>query len=1124
MKFEKKYWSNGEYALDKEGKNLFEGYVGIFNGNAYVFETGEKLTSLNTYIGRINTSTKNFDRTLSHELKLPYGKNDISFGANDFLYGGSIKAIVDKLQENNDYLFQNSIISNSTLPSANKCILFTSFYDEGSTDAIRGKLAKGDFSSDTFITKLAEDDRFYPEVAEVEEYYTKNTVGVPSSEITKDTNFITVDNKSDDTLSLDGMTPREAWIYLNGEPAYEDEKVSENEARSINPKTDSSIFALDEYSYSGLAGGYTFSEPSITHELTFSTEQLKNMWRDLEQRKTTDISEQINLKIKSLGFIAQGNLADLRIHENISAATVYEVGYNTSFVVHNFATPVDIVVNGEEVIIPLTFAAEVSLATFDGKIKFDTKYSLGNSRIDISRYKYIPAARRNVHYSFGWKDEKTGDIKIAPPEYTYGYLKETEQWLKADSPVLEMNSWGNDTDFIPSDKMTAEDVYVKMLNHVDSYTYPTLYKTYSYELFSPIRNTAYVSKIYSVNSYTIDEDNIIPAYKKLEEIYRDLDGEKKNAYDKVPEVYKQTKFVTVGEDKLWHNLNEVTSSDIVIKSIDEINGKAEILIFLAFKTKLIIFRTNYYYREESKNFSETPIRDDEQYKDFIIDLRPQSVLKDGEVQQYIEISRIDPDDSTSLEFINLNCVKVHNNMMYLVDNKLDMVLRYDIDYLVSELEPVENAFSFYSIKLLDVLQGSGSSTDKIYFNNPYAIATSDDRVIIVDRGNHCLKMYTPSLNFLKVIKNGPFSRFDIQTVAINPYPCIVKGIEIAANSIWVASVQGTSIFITILEDDIVKVHGQVEDINLLQNDYTWVEEIRGITFSETHSNYFYLNTTKRIYKFHVSKPFSPLGSMSYFKQRALIGAMRWNAMRWPWHNLPLVYAQNEEDAAENVYTELKWDYIPPSASLEILDNKCFCLTSSPKFEGDIIFHFGVLYNDYKMRKYIKEHKDEFGGYMTFYDIALGSLADMITSSAMLMYRESDSFISSLANENMKIYDSFKLEDGIENDYINALTFNKMVQSLVSNLLKIKNSLVGHYRAATTLDNIIAFDNIVLDDYFNNLKINRAEDYFIHDNEPMTIVVNRTFENILDLQEKILAKMQTEFMAAQSFVNNASRLI
>ena len=90
------------------------------------------------------------------------------------------------------------------------------------------------------------------------------------------------------------------------------------------------------------------------------------MWRDLEQRKTTDISEQINLKIKSLGFIVQGNLADLRIHENISAATVYEVGYNTSFVVHNFATPVDIVVNGEEVIIPLTFAAEVSLATFDG--------------------------------------------------------------------------------------------------------------------------------------------------------------------------------------------------------------------------------------------------------------------------------------------------------------------------------------------------------------------------------------------------------------------------------------------------------------------------------------------------------------------------------------------------------------------------------------------------------------------------------------------------------------------------------------------------------------------------------------------------------------------------------------
>lgn len=1136
MKFDKKYWSSGEYALDKECKNLFEGYVGILDGDAYVFESGEKLTSLNTYLARINTSAKNFDRTLSHELKLPYGKNDISFAANDFLYGGTIKSIVDKLQENNDYLFQNSIISNSTLPYADKCVLFTPFYNQGSFDPVEGKLAKGDFSNDAFINKLSESDRFYPSAVQVEEYYVKNTLGISSATVTNDINYLVAEDRPEDTLILenvlDEVSPRKAWIYLNGEPAYEDKFVSENEARSIVPSPETNIFAFDEYTFNSIPGAYDFPKNlHETYELIFTTPQLTNMWEDLSKREVQDKSAQINLKIKSLSFVVQGEPAELRIGKHYSTASIYAINDNTSFVVYEFETPLAVTVNDGKAVLNLTFAAPVSLAIFPmgeeflkESVKFDAKYTLGTIAEGISSYKYIPATSRNVNYSFAWKDEDSADIKIVPSNYTLGYLKETEEWRAAKSPELIMNTWGGENDFIPADKMTAEDVYVQMLNDVDSYKYPTLYKTYKYELFPPIRNTSYISKVYHINSYTIDELNIIPAYKKAEEIYRDLEGEKKNAYDKIPEVYKQTKFVTVDEDELWHNFNNITSSDIVIKRVDENNGKAELLIFLAFKSKLIIFRTNYYYRDESKNFSEVPIRDEEAFKDFIVDLRPQSVLNDVEIQQYIEISRIDPDDNTSLQFLNLNCVKVHNNMMYLVDNKLDMVLRYDIDYLVSELEVEENSFNKSSIKLLDVLQGTGSSTDKIYFNNPYAIAVSDNYVVVADRGNHCLKMYNPSLNFLKIIKNGPFSRYDIQTVAINPYPCTIKNIKIGAGSIWVASVQGTNIFITVLEDDIVKVHDRVEDINLLQNDYTWLEEVRGITFSETHSNYFYLNTTKRIYKFHVSKPFSPCGSMTYFKQRALVGAMRWDAMRWPWHALPYVYAQSEEDESENEYTTLKWDYVPPSASLEILDNKCFCLTSSPKFKGDIIFHFGILYNESKMRKYIKENKDAFGGSMTFYDITPGALADMIVSSAMLMYRESDSYISSLANENMRIYDIFKLEDSIEDDYINALTFNKMVHSLVFNLLKIKNSLLGHYRASTTLDNIIAFDNLVLDDYFNNLKINRAEDYFIHSNEPMTIVVNRTFENILDLQEKILAKMQTEFMAAQSFVNNASRLI
>jgi hypothetical protein len=143
---------------------------------------------------------------------------------------------------------------------------------------------------------------------------------------------------------------------------------------------------------------------------------------------------------------------------------------------------------------------------------------------------------------------------------------------------------------------------------------------------------------------------------------------------------------------------------------------------------------------------------------------------------------------------------------------------------------------------------------------------------------------------------------------------------------------------------------------------------------------------------------------------------------------------------------------------------------------------------------------------------------------MLIYSEPANFISSLNNNYIKIFDSYELNDDIENDYINSLTFNKLIHALIYNLLKLKNVLTGHFKAATNFDNVIVYDNLVLDDYFNNLKLNAEDDYFVHNNEPISIIVNRVLENIYDVQVKILNKIQTEFMAAQSYVNNTSRLI
>lgn len=52
---------------------------------------------------------------------------------------------------------------------------------------------------------------------------------------------------------------------------------------------------------------------------------------------------------------------------------------------------------------------------------------------------------------------------------------------------------------------------------------------------------------------------------------------------------------------------------------------------------------------------------------------------------------------------------------------------------------------------------------------------------------------------------------------------------------------------------------------MLKDKFMWDEEFKSVKFSFTNSNYYYLCTTKRVYKLHLSKPFYPFASLSYFK-------------------------------------------------------------------------------------------------------------------------------------------------------------------------------------------------------------------------------------------------------------------
>ena len=1211
MDFEKKYWSKEEFTTF-DGSN-YEGYVGISDGKAYIFETEELLYPSDTYTCRINCSSEHYDRTLSHELKLPYDKTDIVFAANDFLYNTTLKTAVERLEANNNYIFRNSIISNSNIPNAEVCTMIAS---NGA-----GELQLFDFAKKAFDNLTTSDRTFYEDTEYKSDYTDKDILGQKNNILSENTIFIDTPperlaskkyGETDEQIT--NITARELYDKFYGCDEYErgrfstfnkfNEFITRYKAAISEKPLESNVYKNtlkienNNYFFNHIGGeieySYKIKEEPVDTNTEVTSEYDINLMLDSRVAHIYDFDAKhpvsatnLQLMINELYFIihcedienislkyavknssATGEVSFTPISTDKNSIEYYSLTNKDHYLVKVIPSdmvikhPNDTITLKVNSALPHAVVCEKPIETNIRNIQFSLNYNVGYSNdnsINLLKYKLLPKINKTLSYQYCWlKDSsKENEISLAPASYTYKYLKESPEWINATSPKLVSfgvpgyNAEDNLIDYIPEDTMCASDAFIFMSNNINSYkSFPDIYKNIEYtypgkntdETYDEstvsdmefISNIYYPKKSYNIKNYAISDDNkIINTYKSAEDVYTELYSDETSIieWDRIPVVEKSEYLVTAQRgsninNEIFHNFNEITSVNLAVKNIS--NNIVKLLVFITFKNKLIIFPLDYNIGKDAdkENTNGRSIVNLNQY--------PISITSDDIIENiekgYICIENIDPSDNTSLKFLNLNAIKVYKKMMYLVDNKLNMVIRYDIESLFEntvtkiDKKTYDSAFVPSSIKLLNILQGFGDSTDKIYFNNPYSIDANDSRVYIADRGNKCVKVYTPGLNYLKTLKNGFFSAHDIQAVAINPCGCEVNGKSIKPNSLWIASAYNNRLYISILSDDIVIDYGQIEDITLQSDKYTWVEEIRGLNFSGSNSNYFYINTNKKVYKFHTSKPYYPFASMTYFNQRSLANILKWRTLNYPWHELPRIYTGVEGTSSN----EITWSYRPPAVAAEVLDNKCFTLINidniENQLEGDFIFHFGVLYDNSMIMEFIKNHEAYMTKEMTFADIPSAELNKMIKSSAMLLYREPDAYVSSLSNSAIKVYDTYEYSEKVEDDYINTLSFNKMLYAMVFNLLRIKNDLIGHFKAATNLDNVIVYDNLVLDDYFNNLQIGNDADYFIHDNELTTIIINRTLENIFDLQKKIINHMQTTFMASQSWVNNVSRII
>jgi hypothetical protein len=177
------------------------------------------------------------------------------------------------------------------------------------------------------------------------------------------------------------------------------------------------------------------------------------------------------------------------------------------------------------------------------------------------------------------------------------------------------------------------------------------------------------------------------------------------------------------DSNLLKELDNITASDMCVASVSS-DGKVTLLIFLGINGQIKIIKHEYYPHDIDKS-------DDK------IDFNTS-----------LTIDKVDVSKGNYISYLNIRDLKIKDNYLYVVDDKLHMVVRYDIEFLRSSLE-----LDIDNIRLMDVLQGEGTVESKVFFKSPCGIAADDNFVYVADAGNGCIKKYTHSFDFVKTLYN-----------------------------------------------------------------------------------------------------------------------------------------------------------------------------------------------------------------------------------------------------------------------------------------------------------------------------------------------------------------------------------
>lgn len=423
-----------------------------------------------------------------------------------------------------------------------------------------------------------------------------------------------------------------------------------------------------------------------------------------------------------------------------------------------------------------------------------------------------------------------------------------------------------------------------------------------------------------------------------------------------------------------------------------------------------------------------------------------------------------------LAFGSLYDITLSKGFVFITDELNSVIYKYDVSgYFNGDLALANKR------NLIEILGGDGPQGSNNLFKAPKHITSNDNIIVINDSGNSVIKVFDTNFNFLTRITSIPLLKEPIAALKINTF----------YNTLYVFTreLKNRNLNLYIIDLNcfkILEVHKAI-DVPLQKT-----EIINTVEFSKVTSDYYYICTDREVYKLFVSKPKVLIGCyqpprLDYITGTIIIQAGDRIGTETFLVDRVSVTPSNQWRLVTLSYKQSTWTW-------GSLNNTLFIdIFGERGIYGDLI-----LFDDgYKGISFLPTQEG--------YDSAV-----FITNGRVYFFNEPNTFKQVIKTDKLESFGSVNMTLNSE-ECIQASTINKELYKVVRDILTLKNNLVGRFTGSYDLrHNILTLNDYNYNVDFNSFNFIQPQNYYVHENEKSIVtVLNRVFNNIIDLQEQLI---------------------